>query len=69
LTARKYPADVVRKIMKTYVMPRLARYLSMRQLLLDRRRRQPAGQTPHHPQAGQAAWQINNHVLDPSVFP
>lgn len=55
--------------MKTYVMPRLARYLSMPQLLLDRRRRQLDGQTPRHPQAGQAARQINNHVLDPSVFP
>src|SRR4051794_18242008 len=29
LTARKYPADVVRKIITTYVMARLARYLSM----------------------------------------
>jgi hypothetical protein len=55
--------------MKTYVMPRLARYLSMPQLLLDRRRRQLDGQTPRHPQAGQAVGQINNHVLDPSVFP
>ena len=53
--------------MKMYVMPRLARYLSMGLVLL--RRRQLDGEPPRRPRAGQAAGQINNHVLDPSVIP
>src|SRR5919112_595295 len=55
LTARKYPAEVVRKIIKTYVMPRFARYLSMGLVLF--RRRQPDVGAPGSWQGGQGIGQ------------